>query len=208
MVYYRTKKDIKMKLYRKDIGIPFVNQSVSGVYPYKFSDEVLSGWFDITSIVSADLYGSIASDYVRATFEMWLLFDAKEGTTESEKWSNCDIDEQTAVARRHIVNDKNLRLQVFTVEQDEYNFLIHADSSINCRFDRIENVKIKIGYLLNVPDRIDLFSSVDVMLDKYINVNDSSLTEWMHDANGFLSKSYYSQEIENVYVQVVELGLY
>jgi len=197
-----------MKLYRKDIGIPFVNQTVSGVYPYQFNDEILEGWFDISSIVNVDLYGSIASDYVRATLETWLLFDAKEGTTESEKWSNCDIDEKKAIARRQIVNDKNLRLKVYTPEEDEMNFSNHADLSILCRTNRIESVKIKIGYLLNVSDRIDLFSSVDVMIEKYINVNDSSLTTWMHDADGFLSKPYYSEDIENIYIQVVELGLY
>jgi len=197
-----------MKLYRKDIGIPFVNQTVSGVYPYQFNDEILEGWFDISSIVNVDLYGSIASDYVRATLETWLLFDAKEGTTESEKWSNCDIDEKKAIARRQIVNDKNLRLKVYTPEEDEINFSNHADLSISCRTNRIESVKIKIGYLLNVSDRIDLFSSVDVMIEKYINVNDSSLTTWMHDADGFLSKPYYSEDIENIYIQVVELGLY
>lgn len=197
-----------MNLYRKDIGVPFVNQSVSGVYPYQFSDEILTDWFDITSIVNVDLYGSIASDYVRATLETWLLFDDKEGTTESEKWSNCDDDEKKAIARRQIVNDKNLRLQVFSPEEDEINFSNHADISISCRKERIESVKIKIGYLLNVLDRIDLFSSVDVMIEKYINVNDSSLTTWMHDADGFLSKSYYSEQIENIYIQVVELGLY
>jgi len=197
-----------MKLYRKDIGIPFVNQTVSGVYPYQFSDKILTDWFDITSIVNADLYGSIASDYVRATVETWLLFDAKEGTTESEKWNNCDIDEKQAIARRQIVNDKNLRLEIFTQEEDEMNFWNHADISISCRKERIEHVKIKIGYLLNVSDRIDLFSSVDVMIEKYINVNDSSLTTWMHDADGFLSKTYYSEDIENIYIQVVELGLY
>ncbi len=197
-----------MKLYRKDIGVPFVDELTSGIYPYQFSDVDVSGWFDITSIVSADLYGGYAADYVRATLETWLLFDAKSGTSESEKWSNCDIDEQTSVARRHVINDKSLRLQVFTAQQDEQNFLYHAEQSIFYRTERIESAKVKIGYLLNVPDRIDLFSSVDVMLDKYINVNDSSLNTWMHDANGFLSKSYYSEEIETLYTKIVELGLY
>ena len=48
------------------------------------------------------------------------------------------MDEKRALAKRMIINDKVLRLQVYTKAEDENNFAIHADESINCRQDRID----------------------------------------------------------------------
>jgi len=103
-----------MDLYRKDIGVPFVNETVSGVYPYQYSDIPLVDWFDITSIVNNDLYGGYAADYVRATKEMAILFEAKPGETETDKWNNCTEQEKKCLSKRMIINDSLLRQQVFT----------------------------------------------------------------------------------------------
>ena len=35
----------------------FTDEKNSGVYPYKYSDSFMSGWLDITSIETIDLYG-------------------------------------------------------------------------------------------------------------------------------------------------------
>ena len=181
-----------MNLYRKDIGVPFINEEVSGVYPYQYSDIPLIDWFDITSILNNDAFGSYAADYVRATKEMAILFEALPGETEQEKWEQCSLDEKRALSRRMIINDKALRLQVFTDEQDSYNFSIHADNSIQCRQSRIDAAKIHMGYLMNVADRIDLFTTVSAMLESYINVNDQAINVWMHADDGFKAKSYYT----------------
>lgn len=197
-----------MNLYRKDIGVPFINEEVSGVYPYQYSDIPLIDWFDITSILNNNDFGSYAADYVRATKEMAILFEALPGETEQEKWEQCSLDEKRALSRRMIINDKALRLQVFTDEQDSYNFSIHADNSIQCRQSRIDAAKIHMGYLMNVADRIDLFTTVSAMLESYINVNDQAINVWMHADDGFKAKSYYTEELENCYTEIVENGIY
>jgi hypothetical protein len=187
-----------MNLYRKDIGVPFINETVSGVYPYQYNTVEPEGWDDITNIINNDLFGHWAADYVRATKEMSILFEAKECTTEEKK----------CLSKRMIIDQKSLRLTVFTPEDDALNFQLHADNSIGCRQARIDAVKIEIGYLLSVADRVDLFTTVALMLESYINVNDTSLSTWMHSADGFLLKPYYTEEIETIYTNIVELGLY
>jgi len=197
-----------MNLYRKDIGVPFVSEEISGVYPYQYSEIPLVDWFDITSIMNNNAFGSYAADYVRATKEMAILFEAIPGETEQEKWEECTLDQKRALSQRMIINDKSLRLEVYTDEQDSYNFSIHADNSIQCRQSRIDAAKIHMGYLMNVADRVDLFTTVAAMLDSYINVNDQAINVWMQAADGFKEKSYYTQELLNCYIVIVVNGIY
>lgn len=197
-----------MNLFRKDTGVPFINETVSGVYPYQYSDIPLVDWFDITSIVNNDLYGHWAADYVRATKEMSILFEALPGAEEAEKWAECSLDEKRALARKMIINDISLRLQVYTESQDQNNFANHAEESINCRQDRIDSAKIHMGYLMTVPDRVDLFTTVALMLESYINVNDHAVVDWFHSPDGFLAKTYYTEQLENCFTTIVENGIY
>ena len=200
-----------MDLYRKDIGVPFVNETVSGVYPYQYSSEPIDGWINISdadAIVNNDLYGGYAADYVRATKEMAILFEAKPGEAETDKWNNCTEQEKKCLSKRMIINDSLLRQQVFTEKEDANNFMQHAEISINTREIRISTAKISMGYELSVANRVDLFGSIQLMIDSYINANDAALTSWMHSADGFLAKSYYTVDLENIYTQIVENGIY
>jgi hypothetical protein len=197
-----------MNLYRKDIGVPFISEEISGVYPYQYSDIPLIDWYDITSIMNNDAFGSYAADYVRATKEMAILFEELPGETEQEKWNECTLDEKRALSQRMIINSQALRLEVYTDSQDSYNFSIHANYSIQCRQIRIDAAKIHMGYLMNVADRVDLFTTVAAMLDSYINVNDQAINIWMHADDGFKAKAYYTQELENCYTEIVENGIY
>jgi len=196
-----------MNLYRQYLGVPFINETASGIYPYKYSNTPITGWNDITTIEENDLYGAHASDYVRATKECFLLFSAKVGSTELEKWGACTDEEKKVLARRHIINDLSLRLQVFPAKEDAYNFMIHADNSISCRRVRIDVAKISIGYSLNVVDRVDLFTYLFTLIESFISVNDTSISDWMHSETGFKAKEYWSQSIEDTYYNIVEQGL-
>tara|TARA_R110001592_G_scaffold120545_3_gene325020 strand:- start:97933 stop:98535 length:603 start_codon:yes stop_codon:yes gene_type:complete len=199
-----------MNLYRKDIGVPFINETISGVYPYKYSDELLDGWIDISTedgIINNNLYGSYAADYVRATKEMSILFEEREGETEDEKWQTCTLNEKLCLSKRMIIDNKSLRVQVYTEIEDENNFILHADESIKCRNFRVEYAKLNIGYLLTVEDRIDLFSITAAMLNSFINANDKSIILWFHSPDGFRQRRYYSDTILNCFEQIVENGI-
>ena len=69
---------------------------------FQYFDEssIPSDYTDFNTIEYLDQYGQIAADYSKATFEMWVLFDAKTGATESEKWNNCTLEEKTCLAKR------------------------------------------------------------------------------------------------------------
>lgn len=161
-----------------------------------------------TTITNVDQYYIYAYDYVRCTKEMWILFDAKAGDTEADKWENCTEEEKKPLARRHIINSQALRLEIYTQSQDEYDFFTHADSSVTCRRERIDTSKIAIGYLLGVADRVDLFTELFTKIELFVNVNDTAIHTWMHSDSGFKAKSYYSAEIESKYTEIVENGIY
>ena len=197
-----------MNLYRKETGVPFINELVSGVYPYQYSTIPLIDWVDITSIVNNDLYGGYAADYVRATKEMAILFELLPGETEKDKWANCTIEEMSCLAKRMVINNNLLRLQIFTEEEDAYNFTQHAQASINCRELRIEFAKISMGYQLSVIDRVELFNSIQLMIESYVNTNDTSLTTWMNSEEGFKSQPYYTTVLLATYTEIVQNGIY
>tara|TARA_R110001592_G_scaffold87117_5_gene257285 strand:- start:11735 stop:12436 length:702 start_codon:yes stop_codon:yes gene_type:complete len=200
-----------MHLYRKDIGIVFINEQVSGVYPYKYSDEDLDGWVNISiedGIVNNDLYGGYAADYVRATKEIALLFEAKRGDTELEKWGECTDAERVCLAKRMVVNSITLRLQVFNSTEDSANFTQHAENSIDCRQTRTDTAKIQMGYQLTIADRVDLFNSIQLLIVSYVNTNDASIITWMHSDDGFRAKRYYTTQLENTFTKTVENGIY
>lgn len=190
----------------------FINEQVSGVFPYMYSDSVLSGWEDITSIENNNLYGYHAADYKRATDEVNILFQAKEGSTQEEKWNNCTQTEKEAVAQRQLV-ESALRLQVYTQEQDQQNFIIFSDSSNSSRSDRVDYCKISMGYQMAAEDGQDLFTSVSEKIPRYISTNDPDLNNWMlslppYSAGGFKAKPYYTQQLEGIYIQIVINGIY
>ena len=191
----------------------FVNEKISGVYPYLYNDTLLTGWLDISTIENNDNFGFRAADYVRATKEIWLLFDAKPGTTETAKWQNCDTTEKTILARRHIIIDKALRLEIFTIEEDKQNFYIHAEESIDTRSKRVLVATPVIGYELNTNDRKDLFSDISLKITAFVEANDPDLQNYMYSigpyiGGGFKAKSYYSDEILNLYKTIVLDGIY
>ena len=200
-----------MKLLREDIGKPFVNEDVSGIFPYQFSETVEAGWIEVTGILNTHLYGGHAADYVRATKEMAVLFNEKTGATESDKWANCDAVEQSVLAERHIVSSV-LRLEVVSVSEDMYNFNAHAVESISSRQNRIDKATVSIGYQIpSTVNRVDLFTDIFSLIEGFVKVNDASLHNYMHSTgsyvgNGFKEKAYWSQEVEDIYTTIVENG--
>jgi len=204
-----------MLLFREKINDweNFVDEAQSGVYPYLYNPTLLAGWLDISSIENNDDFGFRAADYVRATKEIWLLFNAKAGATEAIKWTNCTTAEQTILARRHIIIDKALRLEIFTVEEDKENFTVHADTSISVRTERIAAATPVVGYELSIADRKDLFSDISLKITAFIEANDPDLQAYMESTTpyvgaGFGAKSYYTVDILNLYIGIVLDGIY
>lgn len=197
-----------------------VNDIITGGQPYKNPFEyfniasIPSDYTNWSTIENNDIYGQMAADYVRATFEMWLLFDAKAGTTEAEKWANCTTSEKTPLARRHIIKDKALRLEIFTEAQDKQNFIEHGSLSISARQERIDNAIILLGYEIpDIDDRKDIFSDTELLIPKFITVNDSSLIDYMngqgvYTGGGYPAKTYFAQSTLDLFNEIVKDGIY
>lgn len=183
---------------------------------FEYYDEgsIPSDYTDFNTIEYLDQYGQKAADYSKATFEMWVLFDAKTGTTESEKWNNCTLEEKTCLAKRHIIKDKNLRLEVFTAEQDKLNFSIHAAKSIDSRQARIDAAVLMLGYEIeDVDNRKDLFGDTELLIPKFVTVNDKALIDYMNGQNayagaGFPVKTYFQQYILDSFNTICVDGFY
>jgi hypothetical protein len=168
-------------------------------FAYFNSTSIPSDYTDFNTIENLDTYGNNAADYSKATFEMWLLFDAKTGATETDKWNNCTSTEKPPLAKRQIITNKNLRLEVFTESQDQENFFIHANESISARQGRIDASVLMLGYEIeDIDDRKDLFSDTELLIPKFTTVNDKALIDYMNGQNlylgeGFPAKSYFQQ---------------
>lgn len=206
-----------MNLYRKIIsGNTFVSEKVSGVFPYLLADTNPDAliWEDITSIETWHEYGKNCCDYVRCTKEMSLLFDAKTGADEAAKFANCTAEEKECLSKRHVIHDKATRLTVLSAEDDFNCFVHHAKKSIEARQNRIDAAHIAIGYELSeVVDRIDLYNEVMPRVSHFVGSNDPDLKDWVKSVGAYVgggmqAKAYWNQGIEDIFVQIVEDGIY
>ena len=190
----------------------FTDEKNSGVYPYKYSDSFMSGWLDITSIETIDLYGFRAGDAVKGDTEIKQLFDAKPGTTESEKWGACSNQEKAILARRQQVS-KALRLEVYTEFEDNVNFAMFAGATFSSRQARTDTTKVQLGYKMTVIDRQDLYDVTAEKINRYVSSGDPDLQNWMESkdpyiSTGFASKPYFTQELLDIYTDIVLRGNY
>jgi hypothetical protein len=190
----------------------FVDEQTSGVFPYFYNATILGGWVDITNIDNNHLYGFRAADNLRATEEITTLFEAKTGNTEEEKWDNCTQSEKLAIAFRQIVS-KPLRLQVFTPLQDRQNFDNTLMLNSQNRLSRVMASKSAMGYELTTEDGQDLFTDVCLKIMSYEATGNDDLKNWMmslppYEIDGFKSKTYWTQQLEDIFVEIVVNGIY
>ena len=112
---------------------------------------------------------------------------------------------KTTLAVRNIILRGLKRQSRHLITRYRFN---HAKTSIEVRSERVEAAKIAMGYELLVVDRVDLFNSIQLMVNSYVNTNDATLTTWMHSPSGFKEKSYYTSALEGVYTEIAENGIY
>lgn len=190
----------------------FVNEQISGVYPYRYSNSFIAGWIDITSITNVDSYGFRAGDAIKGDTEIKQLFEAKQGSTESEKWAGCSPDEKNILARRQQVS-KVLRLEVYTEIEDNVNFAMFAAATFASRQARTDTAKVQLGYNMDVTDRQDLYDVTAEKINRYVSSGDPDLQNWMESkapyiSTGFASKPYFTQELLDIYTAIVLEGNY
>jgi hypothetical protein len=102
------------------------------------------------------------------------------------------------------------RDKIFTnIEQEEYwyHFVVNSES---CRKDRWDKAKSFASYRLSITDSSDLAVSTSLLNENFIKYgienfaedNQDGLFDWLKSegnftANGFSSKSYYTEELKN-----------
>jgi len=190
----------------------FTDEKTSGVYPYRYSNSFIAGWLDISSIETIDLYGFRAGDAVKGDTEIKQLFEDKPGSTESAKWAICSQAEKTILARRQQVS-KVLRLEVYTEIEDNVNFAMFAGATFASRQARTDTAKVQLGYNMDVADRQDLYDVTAEKINRYVSSGDPDLQNWMESkapyiSTGFSSKTYFTQELLDIYISIVLEGNY
>lgn len=102
------------------------------------------------------------------------------------------------------------RDKIFTnIEQEEYWYHFVVNSEI-CRKDRWDKAKSFASYRLSITDSSDLAVSTSLLNENFIKYgienfaedNQDGLFDWLKNegnftANGFSSKSYYTEELKN-----------
>ena len=87
-------------------------------------------------------------------------------------------------------------------------------NSIDSRQARIDSAVLMLGYEIeDVDDRKDLFSDTELLIPKFVTVNDKDLVDYMNGQNsysgaGFPAKTYFQQYILDSFNLICVNGLY
>lgn len=121
----------------------YTSQDLNNNAPYKTSDTVETGYVDISSIENwwwffeQDRHSWICKDYKYYRNQILILANFVIG------WSNLSQREKEISASIFAVGDTE-RLEVYTVEEQINQGVIHHHRSVKSRTDRLERVQIEI----------------------------------------------------------------
>ena len=208
-----------MKLYSYILnGKPltdYVSWSYGDVYGPAFliDDTTPSGYSDVSSIINWDNYGHRLKDYN-------FVRDRIKELTDSIGFNNLTLDEKIISAKYFVVG-KTDRDEVLT-EEEQYGYWdILITESQNSRFNRWGHAKKYISYKLSPINSSDLAKSTSELCNDYINYNIitkvkdgiSGLFDYLtgqgdYTANGYPSKSYWTQQDQDSLMDILENGNY
>lgn len=128
-------------------------------------------------------------------------------------FSAMTIEEKRVAATVFAVGSTE-RSEVFTIEENESNWSVFVEKSLNCRLERWNKAKSYISYLLPPIDSTDLALSTEALSKNYIEYGIESLAidgvtglyDWLE--NDFTLKSYYNETYKNNIISILQEGFY
>lgn len=186
---------------------------LDGNFPFIVDDFLQLNYEDISSITNWKLYGYKLKDYN-------YVRDRIKEITNIIGFDNLSYNEKVISAEYFVVG-KSERDSVLSEEEQKQYWDILITQSQKSRFDRWENAKRYISYVLSPINSSNLAKSTSDLCTDYINYNIITKTkdgisglfdylkgEGDYTTNGYPSKSYWTQQDQDKLMDILENGNY
>jgi hypothetical protein len=181
--------------------------------PFIISNIIEINYQDVSSIINWDNYGYKLKDFN-------FVRDRIKELTDFIGFNNLSTEEKI-ISSKYFVVGKSDRDTVLT-EEEQYNYWCTlVTESQQSRFNRWEESKKYISYKLTPINSSDLAKSTSELCNDYINYNIitkvkdviSGLFDYLkgegdYITNGYPSKSYWTQQDQDMIMDILENGEY
>jgi hypothetical protein len=181
--------------------------------PFIVDNIIKDGYMDVSSIINWDSYGERLKDfnYIRDRIKFFV---------DTIGFQNLSYDEKYIAAKYFLVS-KSDRDSVISEQDQKYYWDDLVTKSQNSRFNRWENAKRYISYVLTPINSSDLAKSTSELCNDYINYNIitktkdgiSGLFDYLKGEGdymglGYPTKSYWTQQDQDKLMDILENGNY
>ena len=199
----------------KRLNVDIFNWSYSdlnGNKPWIIADEIVEGYADVSTISNWDSIGRDLKDYYFVRREIKNLYDflGNDGIGEEDAKILCQL----------FILPKEKRDIFYTEDEQRIMWNNFVNSSMLCRNDRWESAKNYTSYYLDPISSSDLAFDTQSLCENYIKYNiieesvnnKTGLMDYLkgtsiYTNSGFPSKSYWSQELQDAIINILENGL-
>jgi hypothetical protein len=202
LIKYKEEKPIDLTN-NVDLNYRLVNE----IDPINEDDESnIDTWFK--------LIGFIQDDYIK-------MRDFAK-TKFIPEWNNLTEDEKYKLLFHHIYPIGMTNSEIYSIISESEFFecwILLAKCSKICRDDRWEKARRKVSFYLNELQSLDLYNSTKNYSLEYKDANIPNLICWIKNSaipslgidftnDGFAQKPYYTEDLRNLLVSVIEYGNY
>lgn len=200
------------------------SDDLKGNEPWVVSEYVIDGYEDISSVKNWDNYSiRLNKDYLFIRQRIKELVDIPfiDKNGNSQNYSDFLNLDDAIIASKYFLISKNIRDQFLSESEQEFYWKQLVQNSQECRKIRWESAKTYISFKLSPQNSSDLALSTSDLCNNYINYNIvsktkdgvSGLFDYLrgiedYSANGFPSKSYWSQQDQDRLLDILENGNY
>jgi hypothetical protein len=220
-------KLLAYKLNGKIVNVEVFNWNLSelnGNSPWIVSDVDVFNYVDISSIENWDrLYPQLNKDFlfIRQRIKEFLDVSHVDKNGNTIKYSDYMNYNDGVIASRYFLVDKSKRDEFLSESEQLFWWNVFVENSLNSRKKRWETSKSYISYNLSPQHSSDLAISTAELCNNYINYNIiskskdgiSGLFDYLRgiedfSANGYPSKTYWTQEHQDRMLDILENGNY
>lgn len=124
-------------------------------------------------------------------------------------------DYQKKIVSRWFLAASEDRLTVITLDEDKANWEFLTEETLIARKARLEAARRKMSFFLFPDNSDDLYDDVQTLFDAYQTANKTDIIDYInntpgsaYESNGFAQKGYYSDELKDIFNDVVVNGTY
>lgn len=126
---------------------------------------------------------------------------------------NAVTDYEKKIASRMFLAAEADRTTVIDTDTDKKNWDVLVGNTKKARSKRLETARAKISFYLTQEESDDLYDSVQNHFNAYVVANKSNIIKYMnnvapYDTDGFAQKSYYSDNLKDIFNTIVVDGNY